>query len=109
MSKPGKFIERALKGDVDDLAEIDDEIDAWHDSTAGSSLAVWLGMSDQEYAVFVEHPKALRIILLCRKYELNLSEYLDTINNSSVQLAARGAALTDIARIQAWLKSIGRL
>ena len=47
---------------ADETVDIDDEIDEWHDGTeemAGRGLPQFLGLTDEEYALFVERPSAL--------------------------------------------------
>ena len=56
------FLDLVLTGDARQ-DDIDDFVDRWHDGDASCSLAEFLGMSDDEYALWVEKPAALRLIL----------------------------------------------
>jgi hypothetical protein len=53
------FMVRARRGDFLDIRKIlDDEVDLWHNSPSELSLHEWLGMSEEEYTLWVERPKA---------------------------------------------------
>lgn len=56
------FVDAVLAGDAmpDD---IDDFIDAWHASSEDIGLAEFLGMTEEEYAVWVEKPDGLSFVL----------------------------------------------
>jgi hypothetical protein len=71
MSDPRlSFIERALSGESSD---IDDAIDEWHKRSGrlddGRQVAIfdWLGMTCEEYKLFVECPDALETILMAHR------------------------------------------
>jgi hypothetical protein len=55
-------------------ADIDDFIDAWHESGEEEqrSLAEYLGLSDTEYAVIGMAPKALDLIVRARREKRSL-------------------------------------
>lgn len=59
------FIERALDGETTDIDEcIDNEIDHWHDSFMDDiELHEYLGMTWEEYAMWVENPNSLQSII----------------------------------------------
>jgi len=64
-------VERALKGRIVDVdEEVDNEISRWHASDSKLKLHDWLGMTRDEYALFVEQPEALRLILAGRKHRV---------------------------------------
>ena len=92
MSEPKNFMDRALGGYVLELDLIDDEIEAWHSSSSSEQLNEWLGMTAEEYALFVERPQALPMILLGRKRGQNPRELLAVMDDNAVALAARGAS-----------------
>ncbi len=50
------FVEAVLAGDAM-LGDIDDFIDAWHASPEDVGLAEFLGMTEEEYARWVEQPE----------------------------------------------------
>lgn len=109
MSNHKTFVERVLRGEVFDLAAIDDEIDTWHDTQPNCSLADWLGMSHDEYALFVEKPEFLRTILMARMHGIDLNKLVMATNNSNMALAARGASAAEFEAIRQWLQQTGRL
>jgi hypothetical protein len=60
------YMDVLLRGEIL-MQDIDDFIDAWHDAPEGSvassmSLAEYLGMTEDEYQLWVEHPSSLRFI-----------------------------------------------
>ena len=61
-----KFVDLCLRGDVS-ADRIDDFVDLWHDGDSEVPLAEFLGLSDEEYALWVERPKSLSTILSTRK------------------------------------------
>jgi hypothetical protein len=113
MSKRATFIDKVLDGEVlDPQEEILDEIDAWHD-TGDTSLPIyeWLGMSRQEYALYVEKPKSLNFIFFARKHHTDIHQAarLAANDNAYAALAARGASSTEVAGIVKWLQETGRI
>ena len=61
------FIEDCLKGDAL-LSEIDDYIDIWHESDNDEEeLSQFLGMTKEEYSLFVTRPDALSTIVAAHK------------------------------------------
>lgn len=109
MSRRQTFVMRALAGEVLDLAEIDEDIGLWHRADTRLELHEWLGMSRREYALFVERPESLRVILAAHKSGKSVEELLESINRDGVSLAARGASKADAAAIRQWLRKTGRL
>jgi len=101
-----KFVDLVLEGEVFDT-EIDDFVEAWHRNDSALSLAEFLGFTDQEYAMWVEQPGALRSILFCRKNGIRLDEAADW--REAHRLAARSQGLGDPDILLQWLKKTGRL
>lgn len=60
------FVEAVLAGDATP-DDVDDFVDAWHASAENIGLAEFLGMTDEEYARWVENPEGLRAVLHSRK------------------------------------------
>ena len=56
------FLDLVLTGEAHQ-DDIDDFVDQWHEGNTSCSLAEFLGMSDDEYALWVEKPSALNLIL----------------------------------------------
>lgn len=64
--KAQTFIERYLAGEARP-EEIDDYVDAWHRTPRGLELHEFLGMSKEEYALWLRNPDALGEIAHARK------------------------------------------
>ena len=101
-----KFIEQVLLGDVLHT-EIDDFVEQWHETETGETLAEFLGFTDDEYALWVEQPEALRSILFCRTNEIQLSEASEW--KEAHRVAARSQGAGDAGALLDWLKKTGRL
>lgn len=107
MSEQTTFIERCLSGSARP-EDVDDWVDAWHDGAgAASSLAAFLGMSDEEYAIWVETPDSLPFILHAHRFRVPLKEAVAE-GDADFRLAAR-ASSTARETLVAWLKRTGRL
>ena len=101
-----KFIEQVLEGDVLHT-EIDDFVEQWHNGNSNQSLAEFLGLTDEEYALWVEQPEALRSILFCRTHEIELGEASEW--KEAHRVAARSQGAGDAGALLDWLKKTGRL
>ena len=100
------FVDRVLDGEA--LPEdIDDYVDAWHDSPNESRpLQEFLGFSSDEYALWIEKPDTLSWIFMCRSQGIRL----DTIDwEETHQLAARAKTEEESEKLIAWLEKTGRL
>lgn len=64
--RPSSFIERSVAGQAG-LHEIDDCVDAWHESDGTLALNDFLGMTLDEYALWVSDPAALATIVQARR------------------------------------------
>jgi hypothetical protein len=71
------FIEKCISGDVS-LDEIDDYIDAWHDSDSDTELELheYLGMTWKEYSIWAIKPSSLAEIVNARKQETDAQEFV---------------------------------
>ena len=99
-------MEQVLAGDILDT-EIDDFVQQWHEGQTTEGLAEFLGFSDEEYALWVEQPEALRSILFCRKHDVPLAEASDL--QEAHRMAARSQQKGDADALLRWLKKSGRL
>lgn len=103
------FMDRLLSGEILDLDEIEEDIDAWHQTKQpGVTLPAWLGLSDQEYGFFVEQPASLRVIAHARKYDTDFFGLLSGADDG-LALAARGASPEEVLQLKKWLQKTGRL
>ncbi|MCW7469597.1 hypothetical protein [Leptospira kanakyensis] len=104
------FIDLCLAGERF-IDEIDDFIDEWHDSESEQSLSEFLGMTKDEYALWVEKPGILSYIIHARKHRVSLFDELkDIVSKSNLSMAARTSEGSKDAEILIqWLQSTGRL
>lgn len=100
------FVESVLEGDVF-VTEIDDFVEEWHKGNSDLSLAEFLGFTDEEYALWVEQPQAIRSILFCRKHDIPVSEHSEW--QEAHRLAARSQGVGRPETLLNWLKKTGRL
>jgi hypothetical protein len=101
-----KFIEQVLEGEALET-EIEDFVERWHESKSNESLADFLGFTEEEYALWVEQPEALRSILFCRKHGIDPAEAPNW--KEAHRLAARSQRNGDAGELLSWLKKTGRL
>jgi len=107
MSKNATFIELAAGGEVL-LEEIDDFIDEWHDSEGKQSLASFLGMTDDEYALWAVEPDTLPFIVRARHNGEPLPVVVND-NYRELRIAARAGDSSKVARLSRWLEQRGYL
>jgi hypothetical protein len=108
MSEKCSIVERLLSGEESDLTRIDDEIDAWHEAETAIPLHEWLGLTPDEYQLYVEKPASIRIILAARHHNRSLKELLAAKDAISL-VVARGASAAEMTELKKWLKATGRL
>ena len=108
MSSKRSIVERFLSGEECDLTRIDDEIDAWHEADTTMPLHEWLGLTPDEYQLYVEKPASIHIILAARHQNRSLRELLAAKDATSL-IAARGASPAEETELRRWLKATGRL
>jgi hypothetical protein len=91
--------------------DIDDFVDAWHDAPEGSgiasqSLEEFLGMSWNEYQLWVEQPESLRFIAAAHKACQPVDVMLE---RADMMLAARGNDQDEARKLLHWLIERGRI
>lgn len=100
------FVELCLQGDAL-VSEVDDYVEQWHDSSDGRSLPEFLGLTETEYALWVEQPNSLKTIIFARKNEVALDTLLRF--NEGYAIAARASSPEEVAAIVTWLKKTKRI
>jgi hypothetical protein len=106
MSKPqDTFVDLCLAGEAF-AHEIDDFIDEWHEEDDPRELDEFLGMTEEEYAIWVERPEALNHILFARKHEMPFKKAIQW--SEGYAIAAR-ASQEEARQIVEWLKKTGRI
>ncbi len=93
------FIQKCLSGDAL-LDEIDDYIDEWHDSDSDVPLHTFLGMSWEEYAVWMKSPDNLTYIVSAHKQNISYKEAIA----QAATMAARSTSVGKMSEIKNWLK-----
>jgi hypothetical protein len=107
MSSQPTFIDLCLRGKV--LPdEIDNFIDRWHETPEGRELHDYLGMTEEEYALWLRVPDALAYIIKARQQTKPLAEAVSH-GYQDLRLAARPDDQSKISRLQKWLQSRGKL
>ena len=94
------FVEQCLDGAVDADA-IDDFVARWHDGEGGDSLPMFLGFSDDEYALWVERPAFLPAILASKRFGFDLETAVCDL--AAVPLAAAALSHEQAGQIREWL------
>ncbi|MBA9003038.1 hypothetical protein [Thermomonospora cellulosilytica] len=112
MSRQQTFVAACLAGDAL-IVDIDDWVDRWHDEAGAPggqqiTLADYLGLTPEEYELWVERPESLRFVLSSRR---NLSGVSPHIGRDIKLLAAAARAANDeeAASVLAWLQQTGRI
>lgn len=108
MSSRDTFMDKTLRGEVL-MDEIDDFVEAWHDDeTTDLSIAPYLGMTQEEYDLWVEKPGALRLIVAAREEGEPLYEAINRF--AELEPVAARAADPGAARVVLqWLRQTGRI
>jgi hypothetical protein len=89
------------------LADMDDFIDAWHESADDMPLHEFLGLTEHEYALWVEQPDVLPFLLASKKYHHPVEELIDM--SEAHLMAARSTAGGTSAHLVEWLHRTGRI
>ena len=101
----GTFVDLCLEGEV--LAEeIDDFVDKWHEGGSGQTIYSFLGLTREEYGLWVERPSSISFIMEARKRGGHLSDYR---HGSDFRIAARAASAEDVEDLLEWLRQTGRI
>lgn len=100
------YVDRVLGGTAL-WTEIDDYIERWHEEEETASIEDFLGMSREDYSLFVEEPRSLRFILAAHEGNESVTELLERTDEHAI--AARGLDAGDARRVRDWLVETGRL
>ena len=98
------FIDCCLQGEAI-ATDIDNFIDDWHDGPADCELHEYLGMTFDEYRLWVEQPRALKHIIHAKRLNVDVSSILTQPQTYS--LAARTTA--EAEELVRWLRTTNRL
>lgn len=92
------FIDECIQG-VTLMSEIDDYIEAWHESDSDVSLYEFLGMSKKEYALFVEDETYLASIISAHRNKVDIVPMM----REEFKLIARSDDPNKARQLQKWL------
>lgn len=95
------FVTDCLNGDAF-LTEIDNYIDAWHESDDDIPIHTFLGMNKKEYALFVEDETYLGYIIAARKNGEDIENAIQKI-----AMAARSDDQSKSKKLETWLRNKG--
>ena len=98
------FVTNCLSGEAL-LDDIDDYVDAWHETKGDVPLHQFLGMSKTEYALWVADPDVLPFVVCARKENRNVGELLEEF--TALPLAARADGPERAKQLMLWLKKEG--
>jgi hypothetical protein len=99
-----KFIESCIRGEAL-LEDIDDFVDEWHESSVEEPLHKFLGMTKNEYSLWVADPDVLPFIVVAHREYRNVSDVIDDFE--ALPMAARSNGPVKAQKLVAWLKSEG--
>lgn len=102
MSRRQTFIDLCLKGKVV-LDEIDDFIDRWHQAPEGRELHDYLGMTKDEYSLWLRVPDAFPYLIKARRGAKSLREVV-VDGCHDLRQGGRSGDQSTIARLQEWLR-----
>jgi hypothetical protein len=105
------YMDQLVRGEVL-LEDIDDFVDVWHDAPgdskiASQSLEEFLGMTEEEYRLWVERPESLRFIAAAHKMHEPITTILSSRNPYG--LAARAGNQGVAQELLQWLIERGRV
>lgn len=101
------LMERLLTGSAF-LDDIDDWVDRWHDDDTAAQIWEYLGLTRDEYALWVERPESLRFIVAAHERREPVEQVLAAYENRQL-VAARAEDAQAAHAIESWLRRTGRL
>ncbi|MGW6427236.1 hypothetical protein ACWF82_31580 [Nocardia sp. NPDC055053] len=105
------FVDAVLAGHAL-VEDIDDWVERWHESDDSddgimADLHTFLGMSWDEYALWVGRPEALRLIVAAHRYDKPVTDLV--LSADAYALAARAESPGDAVKVLNWLVDAGRI
>ena len=84
--------------------EIDDFVSEWHDAESGLKLHEFLGMTHEEYTLWVAEPDLIPLIVGARVQHRSL---LEAVNDNLVKerIAARSSHTRKLRVLQNWIEA----
>lgn len=98
------FMTLVLNGDILP-EEIDDFVDEWHESEQPNELNEYLGMTPQEYSLWVSSPASLGLIIAARHNHQPLTDAVNDNLNGVQKIAARTDESWKIKILRDWIST----
>ena len=97
------FIDDCLNG-VALLSDFDLIVEKWHSGELDSNLSLreTLGMSNNEYVLWMKDPNNINFIVHARQRNISVENAIDEF--FALPMAARGSSKEEIEAIVSWLK-----
>lgn len=83
--------------------EIEDFVETWHESDSAQEIFEYLGMSWEEYSLWMTHPDYIDLIIAARRDARSLREAINDNLRSTERLAARSDDTGKIAALKRWI------
>jgi hypothetical protein len=104
--KRRRFLEKYLSGEVS-AEDIDDYVDAWHAAPREEPIYEFLGLSREEYSLWLREPDALPYIAVARRAKKPLPKVIAS-RLREMSSDGRSCDLTKMQRLQQWLAQHGK-
>lgn len=101
--KQGNFIALAADGEVLP-EEIDDFVDIWHDGDGDQELHDFLGMTEDEYSLWVSNPELIDLIVASRHNRVSIVSAVNDNIAASDRIAARSDEAWKLGRLRRWIE-----
>jgi hypothetical protein len=99
------FVELCLSGEVA-MEQIDDFVDDWHAKPSDRSLSEFLGMTEQEYSLWVQDPDVLPYVIRARRERRSFESVVrDELDG---RVAAHSDHTLALERLRRWLQQPGK-
>jgi hypothetical protein len=105
--KHRSFIDLYVGGEVLP-EEIDDYVDQWHDNPGRRQLHDFLGMTEDEYSLWLRDPDVLPHIARARREHKPIVRVIESALNE-LPMAARSSDVAEIRRLRKWLAREGKI
>ena len=101
------FVSKCLHGEVL-LDEIDDYIDEWHCGNSTEPIHSFLGMTQDEYRLWVDDPSALKYILRAHRENIPVAMLIsDDFEHNQMNIAARAGNFAELQKLFDWINKRG--
>ena len=100
------FINDVINADAI-LDEIDDYIEKWHDSDTDCSVFEYLGMTEEEYFLWVENDFYLKYIISAHEQNKNIEDLIS--EDYDTKMVARASSPEEAKKIYNWLVQKGKI